>query len=120
MWKSCWPVSSSSSSRRRISIGAGLAFGVVLEPVVYLALLAIFGFIIILAHTARIPAGFVVGAVFALALFGVENATALAMVTVVMVVNISAVAAFGGWGLWIHGVGFGDLGRRKIAADAGP
>ena len=99
---------------------AGLAFGVVLEPLVYLALLAILGFIVILAHMARVPAGFVVGAVFSLGLFGVEDATALAMVTVVMAANMLAVAVFGGWGLWIHGVGLGDLGRRKVAADAGP
>lgn len=99
---------------------AGLAFGVVLEPLVYLALLAILGFIVMLAHTARVPAGFVVGAVFALGLFGVEDAAALAMVTVVMAANMLAVAVFGGWGFWNHGVGLGDLGRRKVGADANP
>ena len=83
-------------------------------------MLAILGFIVILAHTARVPAGFVVGAVFSLGLFGVGNAAAFAMVTVVMAANILAVAVFGGWGLWAHGVGLGDLGRRKIAHDAGP
>lgn len=99
---------------------AGLAFGVVLDPLVYLALLAILGFIVILAHTARVPAGFVLGAVFSLGLFGVEDAAALAMVSVVMAANMLAVAVFGGWGLWSHGVGLGDLGRRKVAADGSP
>lgn len=99
---------------------AGLAFGVVLDPLVYLALLAILGFIVILAHMARVPAGFVVGAVFSLGLFGVGDAAALAMVTIVMAANMLAVAVFGGWGLWVHGVGLGDLGRRKVAANAGP
>lgn len=99
---------------------AGLAIGVTLEPLIYLALLAILGFVVILAHTARVPAGFVLGAVFSLGLFGVGDAAALAMVTVVMVANVLAVAVFGGWGLWIHGVGVGDLGRQKVAADAGP
>lgn len=99
---------------------AGLAFGVVLEPLAYLALLSILGFIVILAHTARVPAGFVVGAVFSLGLFGVDDATALAMVTVVMAVSMLAVAVFGGWGLWSHGVGLGDLTRRKVTADGGP
>jgi len=41
-----------------------------------------------------------IGAVFSLGLFGVEDATALAMVTVVMAANMLAVAVFGGWGLW--------------------
>ena len=91
-----------------------------LEPLVYLALLAILGFFVIIAHTARVPAGFVVGAVFSLGLFGVEDAAALAMVTVVMTANMLAVALFGGWGLWSHRVGLGDLGRLKVAADAGP
>lgn len=99
---------------------AGLAFGVELSPLVYLALLAILGFIVVVAGLARVPAGFVVGAVFALGLFGVDDSTALAMVTVVMATNILAVAVFGSWGLWLHGVGLGDLGTRKVAADAGP
>lgn len=98
---------------------AGTAFGVVLEPLVYLALLAILGFVVILAHMARVPAGFVVGAVFSLGLFGVDDAVALAVVTVVMAANMLAVGLFGGWGHWIHRVGLGDLSRRKVAADAG-
>lgn len=97
---------------------AGLAFGVLLDPLVYLALLAILGFIVILAHMARVPAGFVVGAVFALDLFGVGNAAALAMITVVMATNMLVVAVFGSWGLWVHGVGLRDLGRRKVTTDA--
>ena len=97
---------------------AGLAFGVVLDPLVYLALLAILGFIVILAAIARAPAGFVIGAVFALGLFGVEDATAFAMVTVVMAANMVAVAVFGGWGLWLHGISFSELRTRKVAAEA--
>ena len=99
---------------------AGLAFGVVLDPLVYLALLAILGFVVILAAIARVPAGFVVGAVFALGLFGVEDAAAIAMVTIVMAANMVAVAVFGSWGFRVHGVGLGDLRRRKVAADACP
>lgn len=99
---------------------AGLAFGILLDPSAYLALVAILGFMVILAHTARVPAGFVLGAVFALGLFGVDDVAALAMVTAVMAANILAVALFGGWGLRVHGVGLGDLGRRKVTDDAGP
>lgn len=99
---------------------AGLAFGQVLAPLDYLALLAILGFIVIVAHTARVPAGFAVGAVFALHLFGVTEATAAAMVTVVMAVNLLAVAIFGGWGLWVHDVGLGELRRSRVAVDGRP
>lgn len=99
---------------------AGLAFGVELRPLVYVALLAILGFIVIVASIVRVPAGFVVGAVFALGLFGVDDATALAMMTVVIAANMLAVVIFGSWGLWVHGVGLGDLGKRKVAADVGP
>lgn len=97
---------------------AGLAFGVVLPPLAYLGLLAILGFVVTLSYMARIPAGFVVGAVFALGLFGVGEATAFAMVTVVMATNIAAIVLFGAWGLGLYRVGLRDLGRHRIAADA--
>ena len=93
---------------------AGLAFGVALPPLVYIGLLAILGFVVTLSYAARIPAGFVVGAVFALGLFGVDEATAFAMVTVVMAKNVSAILLFGAWGLWVHGVGLRDLGRQRL------
>lgn len=99
---------------------AGLAFDVRLDPLVYVALLAILGFIVILTHMVRVPAGFVVGAVFALGLFGVGDATALAMVTVVMATSMLSIVIFGSWGLWIYGVGLGDLGQQRVAADAAP
>ncbi len=95
---------------------AGLAFGVLLNPGVYLALLAILGFIVILAAMVRVPAGFAIGAVFALGLFGIDDATAFAMVTFVLAANIFAVVLFGTWGLWIHGVGLGDLERHSSRA----
>ena len=98
---------------------AGLAFDVLLAPLAYFALLAILGFIVILAQAARVPAGFVVGAIYALSLFGVNDVTAFAMVMTVMATNILAVAVFGSWGLWVHGVGFAELkGPKKVEIDA--
>ena len=99
---------------------AGLAFGVLQPPFAYLALVAILGFIVVLAHVARIPGGFAVGSVFALDLFGVEEETAAAMVAVVVAATLIAVGVFGSWGLWAHGVGLRDLRRRGGTADVAP
>lgn len=97
---------------------AGLAFGVDLSPMIYLVLLAILGFVVVLAHLVRIPAGFVLGGVFALGLFGVDQEKALAMVTLVMAASFAAVVLFGMLGLWRQGLTLGDLSAREIGTDA--
>ena len=97
---------------------AGLAFNVNLAPAVYLVVVAILGFIVVLAHLARIPGGFVLGGVFTLGLFGVREETALAMITLVMVANIAAVFLFGFLGLWRQGLTLRDIGARRIGTHA--
>lgn len=99
------------------SLWAGLAFGVQLYPFAYLVLLAILGFIVILAHVARVPGGFIVGAVFALSLFGVGEERAVAMVTVVVASNLLAIGAVGTFTLWRHGVALGELRIREVPGD---
>jgi len=96
---------------------AGLAFGVRLEPFAYLVLLAILGFIVILAHVARVPGGFIIGAVFALGLFGVGEERAVAMVTVVVTSSMLAVGVVGAFTLWRHGVALGELTTRRVPSD---
>lgn len=88
---------------------AGLAVGVWLTPFAYLVLLAILGFIVILAHLARVPGGFIVGAVFALDLFGVDEERALAMTMIVVGSTILSVAVVGAMTLWRHGLALGEL-----------
>ena len=82
---------------------AGLAFGVRLEPFAYLVLLAILGFI--------------VGAVFALGLFDVEEERAVAMVTVVFTSSMLAVGVAGAFTLWRHGIALGELTTRRVPSD---
>lgn len=93
---------------------AGLALGVLLSPVAYLVLLAILGFIMILAHLARAPGGFIVGAVFALELFQVGEERAVAMVTVVVAASLLAIGVCGAVTLWRHGIALGDLRTREV------
>jgi glycosyltransferase 2 family protein len=88
---------------------AGLAFGVLLRPLDYLFLIVFLGFIVILTHFARLAGGFIVGAIFALGLFGVTEEQALAMVLVVQTSSIISVAAIGAFALWREGVAIGDL-----------
>ena len=92
---------------------AGLAFGVLLRPLDYLFLIVFLGFIVILTHFARLPGGFIVGAIFALGLFGVTEEQALAMVLVVQISSLSSVAAIGAFALWREGVAIGDLQVRQ-------
>jgi len=94
---------------------AGLAFGVLLRPLDYLFLIVFLGFIVILTHFARIAGGFIVGAVFALGLFGVEAEQAVAMTVVVQVASIATVAAIGAFALWRHGFTLADLQRAEAA-----
>lgn len=96
---------------------AGLAFGVVLRAADYVFLIVFLGFIVILTHFARIAGGFIVGAVFALGLFGVETEQAVAMTLVVQVASIATVAAIGAFALWRHGFTLADL-RRAEAGEA--
>jgi len=96
---------------------AGLAFGIQLEPFAYLVLLAILGFIVILAHVARVPGGFIIGAVFALGLFGVGEERAVAMVTVVFTSSMLAIGVVGAFTLWRHGVTLGELTTRRVPND---
>ena len=63
----------------------------------------------ILTHFARLAGGFIVGAIFALGLFGVTEEQALAMVLVVQISSLISVAAIGAFALWREGVAIGDL-----------
>lgn|GEM_PF-2772816 len=89
-----------------------------LPPVAYLVLLAILGFIVVLAQIARVPGGFILGAVFALGLFGIGEARALAMVTVVVASSLAAIGIAGTVTLWRHGVALSDL-KTHVAANDG-
>lgn len=88
---------------------AGLAFGVLLQPLDYLFLMVFLGFLVILTHFARLAGGFIVGAIFALGLFGVSEEVALAMVLAVQIGSLLSVAAIGAFALWRNGVALGDL-----------
>ena len=90
---------------------AGLAFGVVLRPPDYLFLVVFLGFVVILTHFARLAGGFIVGAVFALGLFDVNEEVALAMVLVVQIGSLLSVAVIGAFALWCAGLAIGDLQR---------
>lgn len=88
---------------------AGLALGVLLRPGDYLFLLVFLGFLVILAHFARIVAGFTIGAVFALGLLGVPEEQALAMALIVQGASLLTVAGIGALTLWWQGVALGEL-----------
>lgn len=96
---------------------AGLALGVALRPGQYLFLMVFLGFVVILGHFVRIAGTFIIGAVFALGLFGVPEEEALAMVLVVQAASLLSVASIGAFTLWRQGVAFSDL--RAAGADHG-
>lgn len=99
---------------------AGLAFGVVLRPLDYLVVMVLLGFLIILIHFAHLAAGFTVGGIFALGLFGVAKEPALAMVLSVQIGSMMSVAVFGAFALWRSGVTLADLpGRREHLYERG-
>ncbi|MGE0288436.1 MAG: lysylphosphatidylglycerol synthase transmembrane domain-containing protein [Bradyrhizobium sp.] len=98
---------------------AGLAFGVLLAPGTYLFLTVFLGFVAVLGHWARVPGSFIVAAIFALGLFGVAEATALAMVLVVQGASLLSVAALGALALWRQGVALADLRTAQRAHEAG-
>ena len=88
---------------------AGLALGVALEPGQYLFLIVFLGFLIILGHFARVAGSFIIGAVFALGLFGVSEERALAMVLIVEAANLLSIAGIGALSLGWQGVELGKL-----------
>lgn len=92
---------------------AGLAFGLVLHPLDYLFLVVFLGFLIILSRLARIPGGFLVGAIFALDLLGVPDEQALVMVLLVQFSSLLAVASIGAFALWRSGVALDELRLAK-------
>ncbi|MBI4182993.1 MAG: flippase-like domain-containing protein [Proteobacteria bacterium] len=97
---------------------AGLALGLVLDPGAYVALLVLLGFLVILAHAARVPGGFVLGGIFALGLMGVEEGAALAMVLAVQLSSLAVVGAFGALALWREGLAIARM-KAEVAAHAG-
>ena len=97
---------------------AGLAFGVVLRPIEYIFLIAFLGFLVILTNFARVAGGFIVGAVFALGLFGVGEEEALAMALIVQGSSLLCVASIGAVALWWNGVGLADV-RAEVQANHG-
>jgi uncharacterized membrane protein YbhN (UPF0104 family) len=92
---------------------AGLAVGVVLEPGQYLFLIVFLGFLVILGHFARVAGSFIIGAVFALGLFGIEEEQALAMVLIVEAASLLSIAGIGALSLWRQGVELGELREAK-------
>jgi hypothetical protein len=96
---------------------AGLAMDVALWPGQYLFLLVFLGFLIILGHFMRVAGSFIIGAVFALGLFGIAEERALAMALVVEAANLLSVAGVGAFALWRQGVALADL-RTAKANDA--
>jgi len=66
------------------------------------------------AEPCNDPGGFIVGAIFALGLFGVGEERALAMVFTMRIGTMISVAAFGAFSLWRSGLALADLpGRRE-------
>ncbi len=96
---------------------AGLAFGVVLNPLDYVFLVVFLGFLIILTRLVRIPGGFFFGALFALDLLGVAEEPALAMVLAVQLSSLLTVCAIGAFALWRNGVALDEL--RLAKGDSG-
>jgi uncharacterized membrane protein YbhN (UPF0104 family) len=100
-------------------VGAGLAFGIALEPAEYLFLMVFLGFLVIIGHFARVAGGFIIGAVFALGLLGVPHEEALAMSLIVQASSLLSVACVGAFALWLQGVGLADVRMgTKGPADA--
>jgi hypothetical protein len=92
---------------------AGLAFGLVLNALDYVFLIVFLGFLIILSRLARIPGGFLVGAIFALDLLGVPDEQALVMVLLVQFSSLLATASIGAFALWRSGIALDELHLAK-------
>lgn len=98
-------------------VWAGMAFGVVLEPMQYLFLMVFLGFLGTLAGVLRIVGGYAAGGVFALGLFGVGVEKALAIALAVEVSTHLTTAVIGGVYLAIEGIGIGKLRNLARPAD---
>jgi hypothetical protein len=96
---------------------AGLAFGVLLDPVDYIFLMVFLGFLLILTRFARIPGGMFVGNIFVLDLLGVGEEQALAMVILVQTSVLVTISAIGFFALWRNGITIGEL--RAIRPQGG-
>jgi hypothetical protein len=90
---------------------AGLAVGVVLKPLDYLFLMIFAGFAIILSRFIRVPGGFIIGSGYALAMLGVEDEKALAMILTINAVTITLMVGIGLGVLWRSGVKLSTLKR---------
>ena len=66
-----------------------------------------------LGNFIRVPGSFLIGAVFALEMFGVAKEQALAMALVVQTGAIVTVGAIGALALWQQGVALADLRTAK-------
>lgn len=97
---------------------AGLAVGVTLAPAQYLFLLVFLGFLVILGHFARVAGSFLIGAVFALKLMGVEEEKALAMALIVETSHLLSTAAVGSLSLWWQGLKIGEVRRNAAEVSA--
>jgi glycosyltransferase 2 family protein len=102
-------------------VGAGLAFGIRLDPAEYLFLMVFLGFLVIVGHFARIAGGFIISPVFALGLLGVPEEEALAMSLIVQAPNLLSVAGVGSFALWLQGIALAEVrtGAQR-AVDASP
>jgi len=94
---------------------AGLAFGVRLHPAEYLFVMIFLGFLVIIGHFLRLAGGFLIGAVFALGLFGVPKEEALTMAIVVQAMNLMSVGIIGAVTLWTQGIALSDLKAAQQA-----
>ncbi|MDZ4365439.1 MAG: lysylphosphatidylglycerol synthase transmembrane domain-containing protein [Afipia sp.] len=94
---------------------AGLAFGIALEPAQYLFIMVFVGSLVILGHFARVAGSFIIGALFVLALLGVPEEQALAMVLVVEAANLLSVTGIGALALWSQGIAISAV-RAEAAA----
>ncbi len=83
---------------------AGLAMGVVLNPMDYLFLMVFAGFAMVLARFIRVPGGYIIGAGFALNLLGVPTEQALAMILFTHFLSATLVVGLGLMFLWRSGI----------------
>jgi uncharacterized membrane protein YbhN (UPF0104 family) len=90
---------------------AGWAVGVRLQPLDYLFLMVLAGGALVLARALRVPGGFVIGAALALAILGVPDAQAVAMIVLHHAVSIALVVGIGMAVLWQSGISL-SLARR--------
>jgi len=95
---------------------AGLAFGLLLQPLDYIFLVVFLGFLIILSRLLRIPGGFFLGAIFAFDLLGVPEEQALSIVLLVQVSSLLVIASVGAFALWRSGVALDELRYAKAHA----